>query len=578
MDTKDTRQAGWTPGSRGDGARASALWGKRTGGVARAVLLALVIALCAPMAAMANTSSTTTPDVFVAPSLLQAIAAKPNEAHKVIVKANPEYVSAELAAKVNAFMARKASSSSKVKRQFDVINGISATLTGYQIKLIDALGGKFVQSIVPDYQVAKADLLTGVVNSLQNTQVWPQTVQADPAQALPNAPTIAIVDSGIDASHQAFAGRVLADVKFGNDSAGDSRGHGTMVASLAAGAAPRYAGASPTSKVVSLDVLGADGSGSTSDVIAAADWILQNKDAYGIKVANFSLVGATEASVMFDPLNAAVEKLWLNGVVVVAAAGNYGTGSTPSGVRSAPANDPFVITVGAADTNNTATPADDFSAPWSAYGYTHDGVVKPDLGAPGRYMNAVAPTGSTMYGEFTGRVVEPGYMWMSGTSFAAPVVAGVAAQILAAHPEWTPDQVKGALMLTAASPASRDYSLGVGIVQAQAAAAVVDPPNPNAALNDFVVADASGMKTFESASWASTAQENASWASASWASASWASASWASASWASASWASASWASASWASASWASASWASASWASASWASASWANSSSVE
>jgi len=160
-------------------------------------------------------------------------------------------------------------------------------------------------------------------------------------------------------------------------------------------------------------------------------------------------------------------------------------------------------------------------------------------------------------------------MQLSGTSFAAPIVSAAAAQILAAHPSWTPDQVKGALMLTA-RPANdaAPGSVGVGVVDAGKAVAVTNPPNPNAALNKYVVSASGGSgKVFDAASWASVAQSNASWASASWASASWASASWSSASWASASWASASWASASWASASWASASWANASWASASYA-----------
>ena len=92
------------------------------------------------------------------------------------------------------------------------------------------------------------------------------------------------------------------------------------------------------------------------------------------------------------------------------------------------------------------------------------------------------------------------------------------------------------------------------MVDASRAAAVVNPPNPNAALNQFVgpAGDGTGP-VFDAASWANVAQSDASWASASWANASWASASWANASWASASWANASWASASWASASWAS-------------------------
>jgi serine protease AprX len=276
---------------------------------------------------------------------------------------------------------------------------------------------------------------------------------------------------------------------------------------------------------------------------------------------------------MFDPLDKAVEKLWFAGVVVVAAAGNYGVNGQPSGVPFAPGNDPFVITVGAADIGGTVGASDDFNAPWSAYGYTLDGFAKPELGAPGRYMVGPVPMTSTLVAQKPGNVVTTGYMQLSGTSFAAPLVAGAAAHLLSLYPSWTPDQVKGALMLTAKqNPLAAPNSIGVGqlFVDVEKLKTVGNPPNPNAALNRFVVSDPAGGsgRVFNAASWASTAFADASWASASWASASWASASWASASWASASWASASWASASWASQAMADASWASASWASASWAS----------
>jgi hypothetical protein len=167
-------------------------------------------------------------------------------------------------------------------------------------------------------------------------------------------------------------------------------------------------------------------------------------------------------------------------------------------------------------------------------------------------------------------------MQLSGTSFAAPVVSGAAAYLLALHPDWTPDQVKGALMLTARTlPNAAPLSAGVGEVSVAAAVLVANPPNPNLALNSFLVSDPAGGsgRIFDAASWANAAQASASWANASWADASWASASWSSASWASASWASASWASASWAATANASASWADASWSNASWASASWAD-----
>jgi hypothetical protein len=144
------------------------------------------------------------------------------------------------------------------------------------------------------------------------------------------------------------------------------------------------------------------------------------------------------------------------------------------------------------------------------------------------------------------------------------VIAGTAAQILARHPNWTPDQVKGALMLTAqALPGAVRGSLGVGEVNAYAAAQLSSAPNPNLALRKFVTSSGSGGELrFDPTGWLAAVQANASWADASWADASWADASWAAASWADASWADASWAAASWADASWADASWAEASWA----------------
>jgi hypothetical protein len=131
---------------------------------------------------------------------------------------------------------------------------------------------------------------------------------------------------------------------------------------------------------------------------------------------------------------------------------------------------------------------------------------------------------------------------------------------LAAHPGWTPDQVKGALMLTAKStPAAARLSVGVGEVNAATALGVSDPPNPNLALNRFLVPDPAGGTTpvFDAASWSSAARADASWSSASWSSASWSSASWSSANWSSASWSSASWSSVSRMSANWASVAWA---------------------
>jgi len=117
--------------------------------------------------------------------------------------------------------------------------------------------------------------------------------------------------------------------------------------------------------------------------------------------------------------------------VVVTAAGNYATDGQASGVLYAPANDPFVITVGASDSKGTTSRSDDFAAPWSAWGRTQDGFFKPEIAAPGRHLIGAVPTGANLLTQFPDRVVAPNYMWMSGTSFAAPVVSGLAATLLA---------------------------------------------------------------------------------------------------------------------------------------------------
>lgn len=374
-----------------------------------------------------------------------------------------------------------------------------------------------------------------------SSQIWPVAAGLPPlweAVAQSTAPAIAVVDSGIDPGTADVAGRIVNQVTItqsANNSPGDGRGHGTLVASLAAGNADGRAGAAPGAKLVSLDVLDDQGMAQTSDVIAAADWIYRHKDDDGIRVANFSLTGSVGASFQFDPLDRALERLWLSGVVVVAAAGNYAVNGQPSGVPFAPANDPLVITVGADDTVDTASPADDVAAPWSAFGSTIDGFGKPDLSAPGRMLIGAVPTTATMTSEHPDRVVGPGLMQLSGTSLAAPIVSGAAADILALHPTWTPDQVKGALMTTAtALPNAVPGSSGIGEINAAAAAQVDAPPNPNAALEQFLVPG--NPPSIDTEQWATAAAADPAWASAYWGSAYWGSSYWGSSYWGSAYW------------------------------------------
>jgi serine protease AprX len=561
-----------------EGVRTSALWGRGSKGkgarfAARMLTLLVVAALTiglgtANAAAAVNgaakkvpayTSTATYPDG----SFLARAQASASDDFPVIVQAE--------SSKQLKTVLKWAGSYGKLKRTYNVITGIAITLPGSAILYIAEHPNEFGTVTITEDAPVQLSAQTGPGN-------WQATVGADllwthnaitcgtstsctPSDAFvaPQAPGIAIVDSGIDPTKTKFFGtRIRKRVDFvGDGASGDPDGHGTMVAGIAAGQSYSVfsGGVAQNAPLVDLRVADANGRADTSDVIAALDWVLTNGASQNVRVVNLSLAGTMETSLRFDPLDKAVERLWLDGFVVVASVGNNGSDSGPVPL-AAPGNDPFIITVGATDTNGTVTAADDFRAPWSAYGYTADGFMKPELVAPGRYMTAPIPTGSTIYNAEPRRRQLGGNLWMSGTSFSAPVVTGLAAQLLASHPDWTPDQVKGALMLTARTITGA--GAGVGEVYGPAANALVAPPNPNAALEQFLATDPdSGLTVFDADAWRTYAMTNASWASASWSAASWSAASWSAASWASASWASASWASASWASASWAVASWA---------------------
>ncbi len=537
--------------------RANALWGN--GKKLTLLLATMLVALVALSAGQVGRADAAEQLAYASPGLLDQAVANPNGLFNVIVQAAKDRKSADVASEVNDALHSDPAKGSKLKRQFISIAGTSAILSGNQI--LKLAKKSWVASITLDTAVQ--------LTSYSSNQTWPSAAGVSSNwNELPTGtsyPTIAIVDSGITTSMSTFGGRVLKSVNFVTSyTATGAYGHGTFVGSIAAGEDTGYTGAEPHAKIVSLKVLDGAGVGSKSDVIAACDWILQNKATYNIRVANFSLNTGADA-IQYDALDKAVESLWLNGVTVVVSAGNYAVNGAKSNVGYAPANDPFVLTVGASDTNGTTGRSDDFAAPWSAWGSTQDGFFKPEIAAPGRHLIGAVPTGASLLTQFPDRIVAPNYIWMSGTSFAAPVVSGLAATILAKNPAWTPDQVKGAIMQKASVPVGygSNSALGVGVVNGDAALDASGSANPNLGLNQFrYLNSATGRYAFDASAWRTAAAANASWSSASWSSASWANASWSSASWSSASWSSASWADASWANASWADASWADASWA----------------
>ncbi|HET7856578.1 MAG TPA: S8 family serine peptidase [Gaiellaceae bacterium] len=549
-DTKGTpgpvrSSALWGTGNRGGDSRANALWGK--GGRGFMACLLVLFATAIPLAGAGKINAEEQGETYVDPYLLAKAEMQPNSLVKVIIQSKG---GVNRAGKAFRFADRLDSATDREaqKDSFKFLSSVAVTMKAKKVLKLAKLPGL---TITYDSQVKLSSLPT-------SNQVWPTASGVRPmwgTYTTAQTPTIAIVDSGIDKNRADFdmGARVKQEVNLTslpNNSNGDGRGHGTFVAGIAAGSAPGYAGAAPQANIVSIDVMDDTGMARTSDVIAAAEWIYNNRQSKNIGVANFSLHSTTPSNFTRDPLDKAVEKLWFGGVVVIAAAGNYGLPTGPSGVPYAPGNDPFVITVGAIDLEGSTSPRRHDVPSWSAYGFTNDGFRKPEISAAGRYMIGPVPLSSTLKTMKPDNVVAPTYMRLSGTSFAAPVVAGAAAQILAKHPTWTPDQVKGALMLRARFVPEEGLggAAGVGEVNASRAAAVVNPPNPNQALNGFLVPDPAGSVTpvFDSVSWTDLARANASWDSVSWTDVTWSDASWSSVIWADVTWSDVSWADVTW--------------------------------
>jgi len=271
------------------------------------------------------------------------------------------------------------------------------------------------------------------------------------------------VDDGMDASMLSLLGLT----SLGSTVSTDNAGHGSHVTGIILNtertADGRYFGVAPNANLVSVRAFDANGQGSYTSVIRGIDWIVRNKNAYGIRVLNLSLGAPPQSHYWEDPLNRAVMQAWKAGIVVVASAGNTGPGAQTITV---PGNVPYVITVGAMTDNYTPNdPNDDRLTSFSAAGPTYEGFVKPDVVAPGGHVWSLMPTYSTIAQAHPAYQNSGDYFTMSGTSQAAAVVSGAVALLLQAEPDLTPDEVKCKLMASARPAVAPGGGLAYSIFQ-----------------------------------------------------------------------------------------------------------------
>jgi serine protease AprX len=398
---------------------------------------------------------------------------------------------------------------------------------------------------------------------------------------------VAVIDTGVSPMND-LNGRVV----YGPDLSGEARivdtyGHGTVMASIIAGNGSdsltnkdgAYTGIAPKATVVAVKTAGANGAVDVSTILQAMSWVAAYKDQFNIRVVNLSWGTAGTQSPTVDPLDYAVERLWQLGIVVVVSAGNAGP---QTGTITDPGNDPLVLTAGAFDDKQNSDPSDDSIPSWSSHGPTAQGYVKPDLVAPGRFITAQRSLGSTIEIQNPKALYSPTYIRGSGTSEAAAVTSGLAALVLQAHPTWTPDQVKAALMKTATPiagvPATTEGTGRINLTAALTAdPGAVSQQTPTATGLGTLEGSRGGMHVQALCNGLPTTVQGemdvrcGSWNGAAWTGAAWTGSMWTGATWSGAAWTGSDWMGGAWTGAAWTGAAWTGGAWTGAAWTGAAW-------
>lgn len=506
-----------------------------------------------------------------------------------------------------------------------IIDGFSATLPQ---RVADAIGSDpWVLSVSPDAalapQTSSYDPGTDA-NSMASTTRYSGATAWWRAGYTGAGVDVALIDTGVaPVTGLDGAGKVVygPDLSLESQSADltnlDTYGHGTFMAGLIAGHDPTltapydqsspgaYRGMAPDARIVSVKVGTADGGTDVSQVIAAIDWVVQHAHDPGmnIRVLNLSYGTNTSQPYTVDPLAYAAEMAWKQGIVVVAAGGNYGFQNhlNTQPALADPAFDPYVVAVGSSDSNGTDTLADDtvpaFS-PWPKRGATR-GV---DMVAPGMHLQGLRVPNSFIDINHPEGLIDARYFRGSGTSESAAIVSGAAALVLQKYPNATPDQVKGLLSDTGYPIIGKAQQIGGGELSLASALTLPLPFAsqgwlPSTGTGSLELArgsdhismdgvaltgeqdimgspfDAAAMAVLEAQgkSWSGGIWNGKSWSGNSWSGNSWSGVSWSGLSWSGSSWSGLSWSGNSWSGKSWSGLSWSGLSWSGNSWSGLSW-------
>jgi serine protease AprX len=392
----------------------------------------------------------------------------------------------------------------------------------------------------------------------------------------------------------------------------DTNGHGTFMAGLIAGkdadavqpysAAPSddYLGVAPDARIVSLKVGVADGGVDVTQMIAAINWVVDNKNANGlnIRVLNLSFGTNSTQSYITDPLSHAAERAWHAGIVVVASAGNtgYQRGANAPGLAD-PAYNPYILAVGGYDTMGTASGSDDRVGAYSASANTRT-ARRPDVVAVGSRLQGLRVPNSWIDSTHPyGRLGER-FFRGSGTSEAAAIASGTVALLLQKFPDATPDQIKRMLRSTARSlPYTLPASQGRGAIDYwrlaietpwDAGTQTHTPANGTGSVelargNDHISIDGVELRGeidifgmpflpgTSGSSWSGGMWNGSTWSGSTWSGSTWSGSTWSGSTWSGSTWSGSTWSGSTWSGSTWSGSSWSGSSWSGSSWSGSTW-------